>query len=734
MTEPGAVGGRSHLRVSHADREQSIEVLKSAFVQGRLTKDELDARVGQAFASRTRAELASVTADIPAEPVASPSRRAARARPLPPENASLKKSAAVITAATALMVGVWAAAVSTDIAVLGALVVTVTVTWIGVVILVGAVMLDSALQNRSGGQLPPRQTPKAGGPGSRRPAPAARARELPRIDQDPRATAEALRRRPFRPRYSAGCAAVVLYRSRRRAASRPTTVNGMEDPEVVAAIVAGDPGGIAAAYDRYAVALYSYCRSLLREPEDAADVVQDTFLIATSKLGGLRDPGKLRPWLYAVARNECLRRLRSGEATAALDEAVDTPTASADVGDAAEREDLRELIKAAIDGLNRGERDVIELSLVHELEGDELAEALGVTRNHAHALLSRARSQLERSLGALVVARTGRQACAELDAALAGWDGQMNVLVRKRVSRHIERCKICGERKRRELTPELFAGALPLVALLPGFRERVLRLCADRTLAGQVHRATVAGRAGSFGPNGFPRSVKLPGPGGWHRVLPHSHAMVAGTATAVAAVGVSAVLIISTPHHGHGPAAGPGGGTVSSASASAGAARSAPHHQTSPAPGQGPGVSSASAGPRSSLAPPAAATQPASAAGTSPGSTASGTRSSPSASAQASPSVVVQGSLVVSPSQLKLVAVTGLPTGTFTITAQGGPISNYSITGGAGQLTVSPSSGSITSGGSVTVTVTATSLIALDTKLTINPGGQTVTVLVTISL
>jgi hypothetical protein len=90
--------------------------------------------------------------------------------------------------------------------------------------------------------------------------------------------------------------------------------------------------------------------------------------------------------------------------------------------------------------------------------------------------------------------------------------------------------------------------------------------------------------------------------------------------------------------------------------------------------------------------------------------------------------------LIVSLSQLKLVAVTGLPTGTFTLTAQGGPISSYSITGGAGQVTVSPSSGSIAAGGKVTITVTATSLVALNTQLTINPGGQVVTVLVTLSV
>jgi hypothetical protein len=57
---------RGHLRAARADREQVIEVLKAAFVQGRLTKDEFDARVGQTFAARTYAGLDVITADIPA--------------------------------------------------------------------------------------------------------------------------------------------------------------------------------------------------------------------------------------------------------------------------------------------------------------------------------------------------------------------------------------------------------------------------------------------------------------------------------------------------------------------------------------------------------------------------------------------------------------------------------------------------------------------------------------------
>ena len=64
-----AAEGRDHggLRASHADRERVIGTLKAAFVQDRLTVDELDARVGQVYASRTYAELAAVTADIPVD-------------------------------------------------------------------------------------------------------------------------------------------------------------------------------------------------------------------------------------------------------------------------------------------------------------------------------------------------------------------------------------------------------------------------------------------------------------------------------------------------------------------------------------------------------------------------------------------------------------------------------------------------------------------------------------------
>jgi Domain of unknown function (DUF1707) len=62
----GAAAGHGRLRASHADREQVIDTLKTAFADGRLDKDELDARVGRTLAARTYAELATATVGVPA--------------------------------------------------------------------------------------------------------------------------------------------------------------------------------------------------------------------------------------------------------------------------------------------------------------------------------------------------------------------------------------------------------------------------------------------------------------------------------------------------------------------------------------------------------------------------------------------------------------------------------------------------------------------------------------------
>jgi hypothetical protein len=90
--DPAAAGG-GQLKAGHADREQVIEALKDAFVRGRLTRDEFDARAGRALTARTYAELATLTADLPsASTVARPARLVT---PAPARRRPLAKAAAL---------------------------------------------------------------------------------------------------------------------------------------------------------------------------------------------------------------------------------------------------------------------------------------------------------------------------------------------------------------------------------------------------------------------------------------------------------------------------------------------------------------------------------------------------------------------------------------------------------------------------------------------------------------
>jgi RNA polymerase sigma factor (sigma-70 family) len=500
----------------------------------------------------------------------------------------------------------------------------------------------------------------------------------------------------------------------------------VQDGEIVAAIVAGDPAGLAAAYDNYAPGLYAYCRMLLSEPADAADAVQDTFVIAAAKLDGLREPDRLRPWLYAVARNECFRRLRAYGLSAPLDTAVEVTSYEADMALGPEREDLRELVVDALAGLNPGDREVIELNLRHVLDGDDLAAALGVSRNHAHALVSRARSQFEGSLGALLVARTGRGQCDELYDILVGWDGEMTVLLRKRVNRHIERCEACGERRRNELSPAMLLSMLPMVMLPAGLREQVLRLVADTSPVAGGHRELVARRAQPFDSSGFPKPVVPP-----RRVYGAQALTVAACVAAAAAIllGAGTVFALDALHHKGPPAASAatlGPAAVSQAPLTSGSnpVSSSPAHKGSGKHNIGLTITVSG-----SPSPSTGASTP----GSKPGGTTPtpGRTSTPPSSPTPTPPPPSPGTLVASATSVTLTLnPDGSLSGSFALTAQGGDVSGWGITNPSSALSVSPTSGSLTSGQSVTISLSAPSAtgLASETDLTVNPGGLTVAV------
>lgn len=273
------------------------------------------------------------------------------------------------------------------------------------------------------------------------------------------------------------------------------------DADLVGAAAAGNPAAFAGIYDRYAGRLYDFCLGMVGD-RDAADCVHEAFCVAVTDLASLREPDKLRPWLYAIARNQALRTLRNRRREMTSDDLPDAPSSEAGPETVVRRNELAALIATAKDGLSDRDREVLDLVYRHGLTGPELAQALGVGNEAAKKMAQRVRSGIERSLGALLIAhqaRSGRNRCPELGAVMADWDGEFTVLVRKRISRHIESCAKCDEHRGKLVSPVALLGSAPLLIPVPGWlREPTLvsmqHASLGATAAGAGAAAHTAGR------------------------------------------------------------------------------------------------------------------------------------------------------------------------------------------------------------------------------------------------
>ena len=359
------------------------------------------------------------------------------------------------------------------------------------------------------------------------------------------------------------------------------------DTLIAAKMLAGHLDGRAEMYDRHAAELYEYCVTMLQDGERARSALTTTLMIATGRLAELPDRGRLRPWLFALARDECRRRARPGRAAAR--------PGSRKTGDA-------DLFSAALATLGWEDREVIALCLRHHLVGEDLADVLGMPDARVRAMVTDARVRLQRAVGALFVVRTARADCPGLARMLKGWDGHLDEPVIRRVGGHIRSCVSCRARELRELPSwEVLAArsdpAEP--GLLSAIRPYVLEsLAVGSAPAGDLIADLVKHRTGLFSSGGFPDSRGSAAQRGWPlrepgRRLP---VQVAGVAAGVVAAGAMIVLFAGMP--GNGPPAS----ALAPATRPAGAVAGGPGQSGAVA--GGPGQSGAVAGTAPAADPP----------------------------------------------------------------------------------------------------------------------------------
>lgn len=334
------------------------------------------------------------------------------------------------------------------------------------------------------------------------------------------------------------------------------------DAALVERILAGDSSALASLYDRYADRIHSMCAHMLRDDDAAADVTSEVFLTAAERLGQLRDHEKVRSWLYAIARHEVYRRSRHRSREVSLsavggvgldladaevdpqdlasfdeldDVAVFAPLGheSGEVGieAGASQADLAGLLQDASAGLDDRDRMVLELHLAQGLDGQELADALGVNRDHGYQLVHRMKERLEAAMSALLIARSGRTRCDGLDEVADSWDGRFNVLWRKRFARHIGRCEQCSSLRARVPKAVLTGTGLALAAQSTVLAAPIS--ARERFLSEAPARVGVP-QGGRWRPDGFP--PHRPGRRRWPMV-------VAALAIVVLFVGGGAALL-----------------------------------------------------------------------------------------------------------------------------------------------------------------------------------------------
>lgn len=203
---------------------------------------------------------------------------------------------------------------------------------------------------------------------------------------------------------------------------------------LVAALRAGDATAFRSLYERHAPAVAMAVRDRVRCEDMVQALVQETFTRALERLGTLRGPACVRPWLLAIARNLAADRsqLEQRQMAAVPEDLDEADVAVAAVEEAAVRGELAELVGRCLAGLSP--RDATALALVTHLDlgPADVADALGISRGAAKVAIHRARRRLRTSLAIHAIEQEPTLACGDFPRGEGGDP-----------ARHVDGCDGC---------------------------------------------------------------------------------------------------------------------------------------------------------------------------------------------------------------------------------------------------------------------------------------------------
>jgi RNA polymerase sigma factor (sigma-70 family) len=204
------------------------------------------------------------------------------------------------------------------------------------------------------------------------------------------------------------------------------------DERLVARVRSGDPHAFEALYKRHCGELLSFCAYVLGSRHDAEDAVQATFSAAYRALLSHERPIALRPWLFTIARNDCLTIMRKRRPEVELN---GEPALRGDPYRELEvREEVRHTVKSLLE-LPESQRAALVLAEMHGLSQAEIGSVLGVRTDQVKAYIYQARSHL-------ISDRRAREVdCHEIREELASARGA--ALLRGRLRRHLRSCAGC---------------------------------------------------------------------------------------------------------------------------------------------------------------------------------------------------------------------------------------------------------------------------------------------------